>query len=79
MNILTKAIAHEGGLCNLAKSLRLSSSRVANWQAEDRRTPDGWVIVLTGRYGHLPDIPALERKRRLTKRQAVIGSSEGGV
>jgi hypothetical protein len=77
MNILTKAIAHEGGLCNLAKSLRLSSSQVGNWQDERRGTPKAWVIVLTGRYGHLPDIPALERKRRLAKRQAVVSGAEG--
>jgi hypothetical protein len=77
MNILTKAIAHEGGLCNLAKSLRLSSSRVGNWQHESRGTPEAWVIVLNSRYGHLPDIPALERKRRLA-RQAVVSGAESG-
>lgn len=80
MNILEKAIAHEGGVVKLARAYGEKPARFSNWRNPDRGIPDGWRNALVAKYGSLPDIPALERQRRLSKRQAVASIPEcGGV
>ncbi len=49
MQILELAIAKEGGVGHLAKTLGLKQTAVSNWKA--RGVPRPWIMVLESRYG----------------------------